>query len=462
MLTYDLEERGQKPIYEYLYGKIREDIRIGEIRPMEKLPSKRRLAEHLGISVITVQNAYEQLLAEGYIVSRERGGYFAADLGESVVEAMPREKRNLVKSVSDREDAEIDLTSLSPDPSLFPFSVWSRLVRRVLAEQDKKLLERVPAIGVEELRRAISDHLWRTRGLAADPECIVIGAGTEYLYNLLLQLLGRGRVFAIENPGYRKLAQILARCEVPYIPVDLDECGMKPDVSGADVIHVSPSHHFPTGIVMPAPRRRELLKAADAAGGYIIEDDYDSEFRFEGRMPQTLFSEDVAERVIYINTFAETISPSLRISYMILPSDLMKKFRKEMSFYSCTVPSFEQYTLAAFLSESYFEKHVNRMRLSFKQKRSEIVQAARGFSCLSVDSPAIGMNLLFRFSSEKSDAEIKRELLRRGVKMNFVSDYLYRENGKYNGMAIVNFARADKESILKGAEILESVAFCGN
>ena len=461
MLTYSLENRKGLPLYESLYRHIRQDILDGTLQEGERLPSKRALAEHLRLSVITVESAYQQLEAEGYVYTLPRRGFFVSRVERSSAPAMAVPVSPPPASPVWR----LDLRSNQVDHSRFPAATWARLTRQVLSEGGNAFLSPIPHQGLPALRQAIADDLRDFRGMSVSPEQIVIGAGAEYLYMLLAQLLGRDAVFALEDPGYSKIRQVYTRCGAACLPIPLDGQGLDLSAlsqSAATVAHISPSHHYPTGVVTSIGRRQALLRWAEAVGGTIIEDDYDSEFRFEGRMPQTLFSEDVAERVIYINTFAETISPSLRISYMILPSDLMKKFRKEMSFYSCTVPSFEQYTLAAFLSEGYFEKHVNRMRLSFKQKRSEIVQAARGFSCLSVDSPAIGMNLLFRFSSEKSDAEIKRELLRRGVKMNFVSDYLYRENGKYNGMAIVNFARADKESILKGAEILESVAFCGN
>ena len=460
MLTYDLEKRGGKPIYEYLYLLIREDIRTGIIGANEKLPSKRRFAEHLGVSIITVKNAYEQLIAEGYITSRERGGYFAADLGDVDVALGSASSKNKVLSTIEEKGESgdaIDLTSGSPDPSLFPFSVWSKLMRRVLAEQDKKLLQRVPAIGVRQLREAIAENLFRTRGLVSDPECIVIGAGTEYLYNLIVQLLGRHRIFAIEEPGYKKLAEILERCGVSYQPVELDEYGMKPDVGDADVIHLSPSHHFPLGLVMPAPRRREIIKSAELADGYVIEDDYDSEFRFEGKMTPTLFSEDSSGRVIYMNTFAETISPSLRISYMILPPVLMDKFRRELSFYSCTVPSFEQYTLAAFISEGYFEKHVNRMRLLYKQRRDEVLQALEECRSLCAVKTSVGMNIPVRFQTELSDGEVKEKLLSLGVKMKLASDYLCRQRSDYAGIAIVNFAHIDTEKVCFGIKMLEKV-----
>ncbi len=465
MLTYDIEKR-DRPLYEFLYINIREDIKEGKIKPREKLPSKRVLAEHLGVSVITVQNAYEQLLSEGYITSRQRGGYFAADLGEfscedrkKAINYREEAKKVIEKSVNDPQKAiMIDLASLAPDPSLFPFSVWSRLMRRVLSEQDEKLLNRVPGIGVKQLRQAISDHLFHFRGMYADPDCIVVGAGTEYLYNLLLQLLG-DRVYAIEDPGYKKIASILELCRIPYIPTPIDEYGMIPDIAPeADVFHISPSHHFPTGAVMPAPRRRELLRLASEREGYIIEDDYDSEFRFDGKPVPTLFGEDETNRVIYINTFSETISPSIRISYMILPRALMDEFDRRLNFYSCTVPSFEQYTLAAFISEGYFEKHINRMRLRYREKRDLAVEALKELDCgIEVISPTAGLGLLLRLETEKNDEYLEKVLLSQGIRISFVSDYLYSENKAYEHLALVNFVRARHEDIVSAVAVLAEI-----
>jgi len=463
MLTYDIEKRGKRPLYEYLYLNIREDIKAGRIAPREKLPSKRMLASHLNISIITVKNAYEQLLAEGYIESYERRGYFAADLGVKVdAEGIPTEKNIRMKSKSVVKDdgVEYDLSFSAPSPTNFPFSVWSRLMRRVLSEQDAKLLHRVESIGIYSLREAISKHLMRFRGMEIDPECIVIGSGTEYLYNILIQLLGRERMYALESPGYKKMSLILDLCGIDHVSVDIDESGMSADIpEKATIFHFSPSHQYPTGIVMPAPRRRELIRLATERNGYIIEDDYDSEFRFDGRPVPSLFGEDIAGRVIYVNTFSETISPSIRISYMILPHSLMKRLRERLSFYSCTVPSFEQYALALFISEGYFEKHIGRMRLRYKQCRDVALEA---LSCVSdkikVISPTAGSSLIMKLETDKKDEELSRELLAMKIRIAFVSEYLYEKNERFEHMALINFTRYDagemSDLVRRIAEIL--------
>lgn len=470
MLTYDIDKRGKRTICQYLYESIRCDIRDGTIAPRSKLPSKRALAEHIGISVITVQNAYEQLIAEGYIVSRERSGYFVADLCGHGLSASERPKRTAAEHIycgrtqfdanasnADTSRALVDISHGSPNPADFPFATWSRLMRRVLSEQDTRLLERVHGTGVKEVRVAISRYLFECRGICADPDTIIVGAGTEYLYNLLIQLFGRSCVFATEDPGYKKLSLILDRLGIPCVPQKIDEYGMIPKIAeNVSVLHISPAHHYPTGVVMPAWRRRDIINEMVKRNGYIIEDDYDGEFGFNGKPVPTMFGEDYSQRVIYINTFAETISPSIRISYMILPEPLMRLFNEKLSFYSCSVPSFEQHTLALFISEGYLEKHVNRMRLLYRQRRDGVIKTICGLDgAAEVADATAGSNLIMRLNTDRSDSAIKEDARCLGIGISFVSDFLYRPDDRYHGMAIVNFAHNDGE---KTAYALEAVA----
>ena len=359
MLTYQLKKAPGMPLYESLYRLLREDIRTGKLSPGEKLPSKRALAAHLEVSVITVEAAYEELLSEGYIRSKEKVGYFVEEYRRPPAVTAP--------------------TIPAPDPAPrgtvegFPFSVWSRLQREVVLDYGEKLLLPLPNKGVPELRNAIAQHLASFRGMTVNPENILIGAGTDFLYNLLIQLLGREYVYAVEDPGYGKIRSIYAAGGVRCLSVPMDESGVRPDCLGtARVLHISPSHHYPTGLVTPPTRRRELLSWADRRQGWIIEDDYDSEFRFHAH-PMNAMQSMGSDRVIYMNSFSKSLAPSIRISYIVLPSELMDKFQRELGFYSCTVPSFEQYTLARFLSLGHFEKHINRMRKFYRSRRKKVV-----------------------------------------------------------------------------------------
>ena len=303
MLTYSMEDRGGLPLYEYLYQRIRADILEGVLATGERLPSKRALAEHLRVSVITVENAYQQLEAEGYVHTLPKRGFFVSPVDRVPAAAVPA-------AIAPEPAAPVwrlDLSRNQADTSRFPVATWARLTRQVLSEGI--FLAPVPHQGLLALRQAIADDLRDFKGMAVLPEQIVIGAGAEYLYLLLAQLLAPdgNAVFAVEDPGYPKIRQVYGKCGVRCRPVPLDRKGMDLEAltaSGAAVAHISPAHHYPTGLVTPIGRRQALLRWAEDRGGYIIEDDYDSEFRFTGRPIPTLQSIDSGGRVIYMNTFS--------------------------------------------------------------------------------------------------------------------------------------------------------------
>ncbi|MDD7536787.1 MAG: PLP-dependent aminotransferase family protein, partial [Bullifex sp.] len=360
MLTYTLNDT-DGPKYLQLSKLIKADVESGKLKAGDRLPSKRTFARNSGVSTITVQNAYDQLISEGYVTAVEKKGYYVSSFRKPVKTAPVIESTDL---------PEPDLPDLSGNrmrEESFPFSIWSKLLRETLSTDRDKLLSPIRAEGVPELRKAIAGHLSSFRGMSVSPSQIVIGAGTEYLYSLLIQLLGRELVYAIEDPGYGKLSRIYAANAIKYTKVPLDEKGLSAELlcsSGADVAHISPNHHFPTGITMPLERRYELLAwAAAKETRFIIEDDYDSEFRVSKSPVPTMYSLDGSGSVIYMNTFSKSLASTIRISYMVLPETLGDTFRRELSFYASTVPSFEQYTLSRFISEGYFEKHINRMRL---------------------------------------------------------------------------------------------------
>ena len=288
--------------------------------------------------------------------------------------------------------------------------MWSRLQREVVLDYGEKLLLPLPNKGVSELRTAIAEHLASFRGMTVNPENILIGAGTDFLYNLLIQLLGRDGIYAVEDPGYGKIRSIYAAGGVTCLPAPMDEFGVRPDALGdARVLHISPSHHYPTGLVTPPARRRELLHWAERRQGYIIEDDYDSEFRFHAH-PMSAMQTSNPERVIYLNSFSKSLAPSIRISYMVLPTALMEKFQRELGFYSCTVPSFEQYTLARFLSQGHFEKHINRMRKFYRSRRKKVVSKikaspmAERLTILELDA---GLHFLLQVDTSLPDSAFR-------------------------------------------------------
>ena len=302
MLTYELEKKPGLPLYEALYRCIRADILSGKLAPNQKLPSKRALAANLEVSKVTVEGAYDQLLAEGYISAREKVGYF--------VENVAQARRHVAKDPEPRRERRWELDFTANSCPNFPFTVWSSLQRQVMLDLRRDLLRQLPNKGLWELRRAIAGHLAGFRGLDVDPENILIGAGTDFLYNLLIQLLGRDKIYALEEPGYSKIRKIYGAGGVETVSAKMDGFGVIPEsLEQAQVLHISPSHHFPSGLVTPLHRRRQLLDWANAAPErYIIEDDYDSEFRFNTHPMATLASMDREGRVIYMNTFSKTLA----------------------------------------------------------------------------------------------------------------------------------------------------------
>ncbi len=427
MLTYSLVDLHGKSLYQYLYDCIRSDIQNGVLSPGEKLPSKRAFAKNLGVSVITIESTYAQLMAEGYIVSEARRGFFVADIHGQFLPVS--DKTDLVKE--DTQTAVLyDLVSNRTLTDNFPFATWTRLMRRLIHEEAPALLQIPPAGGVIKLREAIAKHLRDFRQITAEPSQIIIGAGSEYLYGLLVQLLGRDKLYALETPGYQKVRQVYAAQDVEVVSIPMDEKGIRPDClrdSHGDVLQISPSHHFPTGIVTPVSRRYELLAWANENNNrFILEDDFDSELRLSGSPIPALFSIDVSDKVIYLNTFTKTLSPTVRISYMVLPPPLAKRFYEELGFYACTVSNFEQYTLAHFISEGFFEKHIGRMRKHYRSLRDQLLEAlSQTFppGSIRIKEEEAGLHFLLDLNTTLSDEALKQKAGARGIRISFLSDY---------------------------------------
>ena len=444
MLTYELKKSPGVPLYEALYRCIRGDILSGKLAPGTKLPSKRALAQNLEVSKITVEGAYDQLLAEGYIRSREKVGYFVEEIDRLPPAPVPPIREQLPAQVP------VDLTGTGTEK--FPFSVWSRLQREVMLDYGEKLLLPLHNQGTLELRRAIAKHLSDFRGMTVDPRNILVGAGTDFLYNLLIQLLGRDKIYAVEDPGYDKIRRIYAAGGVECVSAAMDGFGVIPEKLGAArVLHISPAHHFPTGLVTPVGRRQELLRWARQRDGYIIEDDYDSEFRFDAHPKPTMQSLDHSGRVVYMNTFSKTRAPSIRISYMVLPTEMMEAFREKLGFYSCTVSSFEQYTLARFLDSGHFEKHINRMRKFYRTRRNrvlEILDRSPYADRMTIREEDAGLHFLVTVDTELTDEALVARCAEAGIRVRALSQYYHTavpESGRHT--LVVNYASVREEQL---------------
>ena len=358
MLTYDLT--GPGPKYYALYRAIRDDIAAGELVPGEKLPSKRALAEHLGVSAVTVESAYRLLIDEGYAVSRERSGYYVLAVGAlGPGQNAGREPLRLLPEETAETGAD------------FPYSLWFRTLRRVIADQGSRLVARSPNEGCAVLRNAIARYLLRCRGMHAQPEQIVVGSGSEQLYGAVVRMLGSDKLYAVEWPSYGQIEAVYrgmgARVErLSMGPDGVDSAALA--ATKADVLHVTPFHSWPSGVTAPAAKRYEYLQWAARPGRYLVEDDFDSEFSMPGKPLESLYTMDERGAVIYLNTFSRSLAPSMRMGYMIVPEALLPAYRERVGMYSCSVPVLEQYALAAFIDQGHFERHLNRVRRKLKER----------------------------------------------------------------------------------------------
>ena len=445
MLTYSFENKGSDSLYEYLYKQIKADIVNGTLAPDEKLPSKRSLAKHLSVSTITVENAYNQLTAEGYLYSVAKSGFYVSDITSYKPVSSDKPQRTPLTSDA-HTDYFADFVNNSTTTDTFPFATWTRLLRETMSEHADKLMERSPSAGIMELRSAIADYLYQFRGMSVEPEQIIVGAGTEYLYGLLIQLLGRDKIYAVEDPGYQKITKIYQSNEVNCVPISLDSQGIKPDAltaSGADILHISPAHHFPTGIVTPVSRRYELLSWAASGERHIIEDDYDSEFRLQGKPIPPLYSIDTSDKVIYINTFSKSLTSTIRISYMVLPKPLLARYNEELSFYSCTVSNFEQYTLAKFIEKGHLEKHINRMRNYYRNLRDTMLTSIKkhpSFSKTTILEKDAGLHFLLKVNTSLSDSELIQKAQEQGIHISCLSQYYTKKSAGNSHTLIINYS----------------------
>ena len=457
MLTYDFSARGKTPMYEYLYNCIRDDILSGQIKADEKLPSKREMASNHGISIITVQNAYEQLMVEGYIYAVEKKGYFASEVEVDFTE--PQRKKEPTKKPKEEPKPLVDFSSNHIMYDSFPFNTWSKIMRRTIADREPDFLASPDHAGVRPLREAIANHLADFRGMNVNPDNIVVGAGMEYLYGLIVQLLGKNHMIAIEDPGHKKVGSVYESNGVKCIPVPVLEDGIDLEIlelSKAKVVHLSPSHHFPTGCVMPINNRTKLLELINKNHGFVIEDDYDSEFRFKGRPLPTLQSLN-PDKVIYLNTFSKTLAPSIRIAYMVLPDVLMKVFNEKLSFYSSTVSSFDQYTLATFISDGYYSRHINRMRNYYKNYRKVIMDELKNSRMndrIKVREASSGLHFILEIDLAVDDKRFLRALMKKGIKLKSVSDYCYQKAKSYKHQFIINYSAVEESKLKDAFEIM--------
>lgn len=459
-LTISLNGESATPLYEQIYQYLKTEIQRRQILPGECLPSSRALALGLAVSRSTVDMAYMQLVSEGYIESIPRRGYFVCDL-EGMLQ-LPQEVPAV--SVPEEEPAgtcrfDFDINGI--DENGFPFHQWGKISRQVLRE-GPKLFRLGDPRGEKSLRCVLASYLHHARGVSCSPEQIVVGAGNDYLLMLLRVILGGNRRIAMENPTYKSAFLCFSHLGYEVMGIGMDACGMRVEElkrSGADTAYVMPSHQFPMGSVMPLKRRMQLLSwASDEEGRYILEDDYDSEFRYRGKPIPALQGYDNHDRVIYLGTFSKSIAPAIRISYMVLPKSLIAAYEKRGRDFSVTVSRADQKIIETFIRDGHYERHLNRMRAIYKSKHDCLVARLKGMAKICrVSGENAGLHVVLRFVNGMSEQEAVCRAEAAGVKVYGISDYDTSVLGQTASEGVLlGYASLTEEEIAEGISRLKA------
>lgn len=456
-LFISLEKSSSAPMYEQLYEGIKQAILKHQLAPNKKLPSKRQLADYLSISQTTVELAYNQLLAEGYIRSMPRVGYFVENIEElPLIET--------AKTTVDQAPVEASYKyNFSPsfiDEQAFPMATWRKYAKTVLDDQSAHLLQMGQKQGEYDLRVQITEYLLHSRGIQASPEQIVIGSGTEQILPMIVRLFKENTKIAVENPGYSTVP--LAHAKHLIVPISVEEDGLSVEQleqSEASVVYVTPAHQFPTGSILSASKRSQLLRwALKKPERYIIEDDYDSEFRYVGKPISTLTSLDKNDKVIYISTFTKSLMPSLRVAYFVLPKSLLPLYKKQLGFYSSTVPRFDQHILAQFMKDGHFAKHVNKMRKIYKRKHDLVIQTLqKHYSTVRITGEEAGMHLNIHFRSKFSEQQLIEKAKKAQINIRGISTYYFTPKETDEVSFLLGFGGIPQEEIEQAIHALMTI-----
>ncbi len=459
MLTCNLDRDSDTPLYEQLYAYIRKEIMGGRIPYGTKLPSKRKLADFLTISQNTVEQAYDQLVAEGYIEGIPRKGYFVL-AHEDLEYAQPVRYEHTPQQTA--QQVQYNFHPSRIDTENFPFEKWRKYAKNIIDKENQSLLLMGDWQGESILREEIAQYIYQARGVQCSPDNIILGAGVETLLQQLILLLGNQVAYGVEDPGYHAISRILKNYPNEVFPLEVDRKGVKVDKleeSKLDIVYVTPSRHFPYGAVLSANRRIKLLNwAANKGNRYIIEDDYDSEFRYVGKAIPSLQSMDKNEKVIYLGTFSKSLIPSIRISYMVLPKQLMRLYKEKLSFFQCSVSRIDQYILTQFMREGDFERHLNRMRNVYRRKMDKTLELLKPYQHFAeVVGDLSGFHIVLKIKNGMSEQELVRNALNANIKIYPLSSYLLESHYESQPIIILGFAgipEPDLENAMK--RLLES------
>ena len=476
-IMIDLQGGAKAPLYEKIYEYIKNEIVDGKISKGEKLPSTRLLAKNLSVSRSTVELAYDQLLAEGYIEAEPYRGYFVCDIEalyqleqrnhmqeklQAGQDWQPGWKTEIKRGAGSSKQKEIDFSPYTIDTQNFPYNVWRKLHKNVLLDDREEILLSGDGQGDHELRMAIADYLHQARGVNCVAEQIVIGAGNEYLELLLAQVLGEKKTVLMDDPTYLQAYRTFSNMGYLVKNIPAEQGSMPIEAvrrENADILYVMPSHQFPLGTVMPLKQRLELLKwASEKEGRYLIEDDHDSEYRYKGKPIPSLQSIDHEEKVIYLGTFSKSIAPSLRISYMVLPQHLLKNYQSYCGFYSTTVSKIQQEVLCGFIRGGYFGRHLNKMRGIYKNKHDFLVSELKKRPWVeNIAGDNAGLHVLVQVDMQLSEEELCERAAEQGIRLMGISEHYIHKPPVSKPVLLLGYGKPDEKRILEGLDRLEQM-----
>ncbi|MCI8416402.1 MAG: PLP-dependent aminotransferase family protein [Lachnospiraceae bacterium] len=458
-LTIHLDQKSKIPMYEQLYEYIKQDIQQGRLGAGEQLPARRALSQYLDVSRSTVDLAYEQLISEGYIEAKARKGCYVSRIeglyqlsgGPAPAVLVPKQEKGAY--LYDFSPSGIDLDS-------FPYGIWRKITKNTLLDDKKDLFQLGDPRGDWELRETICGYLHQARGVNCMPDQVIVGAGNDYLLLLLSTVLGPGQRIVMENPTYLHARRIFQQLGYEVLTVGMDTGGMRPkelEESGGNIAYVMPSHQFPLGLVMPIKRRLELLSwAGEAQGRYIIEDDYDSEFRYKGKPIPALQGSDKEGKVIYLGTFSRSIAPAIRISYLVLPSELASRWGEALSQFSSTVSRIDQTILNRFIKEGYYERHLNKMRGIYGRKHEVLLSQMRKLSSVCrIHGEYAGVHLLVEFTNGMTEREAIARARAQRVRVYPLSAYYQGQQRSAGEQVLMGYGVLGEEEILEAGRRLE-------
>lgn len=471
MLTIHLDTHSRVPLYEQIYTHIKKEIRNGSIAYQSKLPSTRNLSAHLQVSRNTIDMAYSQLQSEGYIESKNKSGYYVCQIAEMINFNNPTTTYNTSHTKTE-PTYQYNFSPFTIDIHNFPFNTWRKLSKECLNNSNNDLFLLGAKQGDDTFREAIQKYLYESRGVICNKDQILIGAGADYLLQLLSQILQSAAnettnkqqpKIAMENPTYTQAYRIFSGLGVKTCCIPLDSSGMRIEslkLSQANIAYVTPSHQYPLGIIMPIKRRLALLQwASEDNNRYIIEDDHDSEFRYKGKPIPALQGLDQNGKVIYIGTFSRAIAPAIRVGYLVLPTKLLEIYRNKYNYYTSTVSRIDQSILTSFINEGYFERHLNKMRKCYKNKHDILLQALKVFkNSIAIQGEHAGLHLVVTFHVKITEDELIALAAQASIKLYGLKEHFITfDPTNYEPTILLGYANLTEDEIQSGVTALYNV-----